>query len=103
MAYKITWQGIEIGTITEKYSDMWYSSLDFIPNTAKQAQNFITLAEKLTLKETMQDWSKGILVEIYWEEKTSYSVVLDYTDKKLYVRSHFRKETLEELFKDVKF
>lgn len=99
MVYKITWQGIEIGTITEKNSDMWYSSLDFNPNITQEAQNFILLAEKLTLTETRQDWSKGILVEICWQEKTSYSVVLQYANQKLYVRSYFKEETLEVLFK----
>ena len=103
MAYKIMWQGIEIGTITEKNSDMWYILLDFKPNITQEAQNFMLLAKKLILKETMQDWSKGILVEIFWEEKTSYSVVLQYTNQELYVRSYFKKETLEILFKDVKF
>jgi hypothetical protein len=103
MAYKITWKGIEIGTITEKNTDMWYSNLDFQPNITQEAQNFIMLAEKLTLKETRQDWAKGILVEIYWEGKPSYSIVLQYTNQELYVRSHFKKETLEELFRDTKF
>lgn len=102
MAYKIRWQGIEIGTITEKNSDMWYSLLYFTPNTNTQAQDFIIAAQKLLLQETRQDWSKGILVEIYWGEQPINALVLQCANQELYVRSHLSREVFEKLVNDKK-
>lgn len=86
----ISWQGEQVGMVTNITSDMWYLDAGWEPISGNSYLKFNEIAAKLNAKNVINDFTKGMVATLSYTDmpaNTQYVLILSLDEEMIFMRT----------------